>query len=121
MTSLNNLMAVFFSMAIFTLVILLIIYGKSILLPLVIAFFIWYVINALASLLGKIRIADHNLSKSLCLIMTTLLLLLIFVLLADAVKTNVVELSHSSADISAQLNTKTRLLADKLHISSASI
>lgn len=121
MNSSNKLMTVFFSMAIFALAILLMVYGKPILLPLVIAFFVWYVINALASLASNIRIANHSLPKGLCLLLAILLLLVIFLLLADAVKTSVVDLSHRLPNITTQLKTEVSALADKVHVSSASI
>lgn len=121
MNSTNKLMTVFYSMGIFALVVLLMVYAKSILLPLVIAFFAWYVINALASLVSTIKIADHTLPKGLCQVLVILLLLGIFLVLADAVKTSVIDLSQSLPNITTQIKTEVNALANKFHVSSASI
>jgi len=121
MNSPNKLMTIFFSMGIFALAVLLMVYAKSILLPLVIAFIVCYVINASASLAHNIRIANHSMPKSLCQVLAILLLLGTFLLLADAIKTNVADLSQRLPNIGAQITTEVNTLADRFHVSSASV
>ena len=54
------------------LVFYLLIVGEALLLPLVIAIAIWYLINPLAAMFGRIRSTEYELPRFFCLILSFL-------------------------------------------------
>ncbi|MEX2516605.1 MAG: AI-2E family transporter [Gammaproteobacteria bacterium] len=79
-----------------TLVFYLLVVGKPILLPFVIALFIWYLINALATIIGRVQIHGQQLPVWLRFSLSILSLLLVLWFVLDLIIANIGQVSQAA-------------------------
>jgi predicted PurR-regulated permease PerM len=70
--------------------------GKNLLIPLVLAIFIWFLINMLKDLIGMLSIRGKHLPQLLCFIFAIIGILLAFAFIIDIISSNVAAVSASS-------------------------
>lgn len=95
----SPLLSAFLAFGLIVLAVYVFVVGKSILLPLVIAVFLWFLINALASGLVKAKVP-----QGLSTLVATLLLIAGLVLIIELIATNLVNMTGSLPDLETGVN-----------------
>lgn len=83
--------------------------GQSLIIPLVLTLFLWYMINLLAGLFGRVQLAGHRLPNSLCFLLSGASLLFAIVLVVNMVTSNLAAVIDAAPGYQANLN---RMLDD---------
>ncbi len=86
-----KLMDLFFSMAITVLVFFLLIVGKQLLIPAVIAFIVWYLINVLISVFGRLNFRGKKLPSVVCFLAAILTIFFLLSAMFNMITDNVSE------------------------------
>lgn len=86
-----KLMDVFFSIAITVLIFFLLIVGKQLLIPVVVAFIVWYLINVLMSVYGRLSFRGRECPKAVCFFAAILTIFFILSALFNMITDNVAE------------------------------
>ncbi len=86
-----KLMDIFFSIAITVLVFFLLIVGKQLLIPVVAAFIVWYLINVLMSVYGRLSFKGRKCPKIICFIGAILTIFFLLSALFNMITDNVTE------------------------------
>ena len=76
--------------------------GKDLLIPLVLAIFIWFLVNMLKDLIGLVPVVGKYLPQWVCFIFAIIGILLAFAFIIDIISSNVAAVSNSSSTYTAK-------------------
>ena len=82
----------------------LLVVGKALLIPLVLAVFIWYSINVLATLFRRLSFRGRRLNKTLCLVLPILIILGLSSMLVDLLSANIARFIQAAPTYEENLN-----------------
>jgi predicted PurR-regulated permease PerM len=107
---------VFYTLAVVILIFFLLIVGKSLLIPLVLAFFIWYLINVLTRTIENASLRGHHIPRAIALTLAILAILGILGFLFQLVSSNIVQVVEAAPQYQTNLERLVARAFDLLNI-----